>query len=401
MNQNNWQLAPSSPGLKDKKVLVVGNRRPIIQTLERLEVPFAIWANPPSKRLTKCLKSVARSYPAKPADIRDVTEKEFAEFGTFSDVIAGTEASVFVASVCRRALGARKTKDTIALRCSDKQHMKKLMNQCSIPMADCLFQMDAEFAEQVFDRLGPKVVIKQRRNSGGRGVSIATSIEDVASRKERGLLYERFVDANEMSVESFIRDGEIVFTSTTNYLVKKYANLVPANVPGKILNRALELNRTVISALKLNWGMTHAEFFWRADGKTDGVLFGEVALRPPGGYIMDCISLAFGFDAWEAFIANELNLPYAFPESHSQTAGVALFHAGEGTLQAVDGTDLIKQIPSYHCSKILTKPGAVVSKRVGVGEVSAYGLFTSSNASTTSRDVLESLKTLKFRINQQ
>lgn len=400
MNQIKTQLTPSSIGLEGKQVLVVGNRRPIIETLKRIKVPFAVWTHRPTQRPIQCLKSLALDFPTDPAEIRAVAENEFASLGSFSDVIAGTESSVLVASVCRRALGTRKTKDTIARRCSDKQHMKELMREHSVPMVDFLFRSDAESADQVFDQLGPKVVIKQRRNSGGRGLTIASSAQEVAARKERGLLYERFVDSHEMSVESIVRDGKIVFTSTTNYIVKTHANIVPANIPDAILERALEINRIVISALKLSWGMTHAEFYWPADGSPDGVLFGEVALRPPGGYIMDCISLAFGFDAWEGFIANELNLSFVFPQSHDQTAGVAMLHAGEGTVQSVTGTELVKQMPSCCGLKMLTKPGAVVSKRVGVGEISGYGMFASNDSAAVSRDVLQCLETLKFQMSQ-
>ena len=34
-----------------------------------------------------------------------------------------------------------------------------------------------------------------------------------------------------------------------------------------------------------------------------GLLFGEIALRPPGGYIMNAMHHAYGFDPWAAFVA--------------------------------------------------------------------------------------------------
>ena len=31
----------------------------------------------------------------------------------------------------------------------------------------------------------------------------------------------------------------------------------------------------------------------------EGPVFGEIAARPPGGYLMDLIPRAYGFDPWE------------------------------------------------------------------------------------------------------
>ncbi len=396
IDQKYHQLRPQLPGLDQKQILLVGYRRPIVDVLERLQIRFAVWHDKPIKRNPNCLKSIAQPFPSQSKHIRTLAEQEFSEFGAFSHVIAGTEAAVYVASVCRRALGAQKSKDSIALRCSDKQKMKALMKLHHVPMTDYLTQSEALSLEQIFERLGPKVVVKQPRNSGGRGLSIAHSLDELTARKERGLLYERFVDANELSVETFIRHGEIQFTSTTNYLVKTHANVVPANIPPRILGQVQAINRDVVAALKLSWGLTHAEFYWNADQ----VLFGEIALRPPGGYIMECMSLAHAFDAWEAFVANEIDLPYTFPSQSDQTAGVAILHAGEGRVQQVLNVDQVRQLPSCVHFKVLVKPGDWVSARVGVGEVSAYGLFVSKSAQETERDVLNCLTSIRFQLEQ-
>jgi formate-dependent phosphoribosylglycinamide formyltransferase (GAR transformylase) len=387
---------PTSPsfGQAGKQVLVVGHRSPIATVLKRWGIPFAVWHDKSIKRLPDCLKTCVRPFPSTARDIRSYVEQNFRGLGGFSDVIAGTESSVYVASVCRRALNARTSKDSIALRCSDKQHMKLLMKMRGIPMTDYLLKSDAQSPQCIFDRLGPKVVIKQRKNSGGRGVTIAENEEGIASRKERGLIYERYVEANEMSIETFVRDGNIAFTSTTNYLVKTHANIVPASVPAHVLSQAQAINRQVVEALRLNWGLTHAEFYWT----NDSVLFGEIALRPPGGYIMECISLAHEFDSWEAFVANELDLPFSFFSPGHRTAGAVLLHAGQGTVKAIQNDDVARKLPTCVRFKLLVKPGDYVNARVGVSEVSAYGLFVSDSAAATQADVLACLNLVRFQL---
>ena len=392
----NRQLHQQTPGLNGKQVLLVGYRRAIVDVLRRLKIPYAVWHDKPVKRNLNCLRSVAGPFPSQSKQIREFAEQQFSGFGAFTHVIAGTEAAVYVASVCRRALGAQKSKDSIALRCSDKQEMKALMKRHQIPMTDYLTASEVSSMEEIFERLGSKVVVKQRRNSGGRGLSIATNLADLAERKERGLLYEKFVEANELSIESFVRHGEIKFTSATNYLVKTHLNLVPANVPASVLEQAQAINQRVVDALKLSWGLTHAEFYWN----DQHVLFGEIALRPPGGYIMECMSLAHQFDAWEAFVANEIDLPYQFPVRTNQTAGVAILHSGAGRISKILNVEEVRQLPSCVQFKVLVKPGDWVSARAGVGEVSAYGLFVSGSERETVSDLRTCMKTIRFQLEQ-
>ncbi len=274
--------------------------------------------------------------------------------------------------------------------------MKMLMSQHDIPMTDFLTRSDASSYEEIFDRLGPKIVVKQRKNSGGRGLSFAHSVAELAARKERGLLYERFIDAHELSIESFVHQRQIQFSSTTNYLVKTHANIVPANLPNEILEQAQSINRAVIDALKLEWGLTHAEFYWN----DDRVLFGEIALRPPGGYIMECIGLAYNFDTWEAFVANELGLSYSYPPHCHRTAGVAIIHAGEGIVQAIHNEKEARELPSCIRLKVLVKPGDFVSARTGVSEISAYGMFVSDSAEQTAADVQKCLNWVGFTMKE-
>lgn len=383
-----------SAKLSGLRVLVVGYRSAIVTVLHRFEIPFAIWHDKPIKKSLHCLTRHIAPFPVKAKEIRRVALQEFAAVGPITHVIAGTEASVYAASVCRRALNARKSKDSIAVRCSDKLLMKKHLQANGVPMTDFLSRAEAKSPRFVLDRLGPKVVVKSRRNSGGRGLTIAKSESDIAARTGRDLLYERFVDAEEMSVESIIRNGRIQFASATRYLVKRHANLVPANIPAPALEQALAINQRVIAALRLSWGLTHAEFYW----SEDRVLFGEVALRPPGGYIMDCISLAYGFDAWEAFVANELELTCPLDGTVGRTAGVAMLHAGEGTVKAIEGVHTVRQLPTNVRFRQLVKPGEYVGARQGVSEVSAYGIFVSDSPEATLTDVLKCLELVRFRM---
>src|SRR5690606_5219991 len=116
-------------------------------------------------------------------------------------------------------------------------------------------------------------------------------------------VYESFINAPEGSIESFINNNEILFTNITEYYKKTQANLLPAPFSKDELQQIQNLNEDVISKLNIQWGMTHLEFYRHPNG----LYFGEIALRPPGGHIMAILKTAYGFNAWEALLAVELN----------------------------------------------------------------------------------------------
>ena len=71
-----------------------------------------------------------------------------------------------------------------------------------------------------------------------------------------------------------------------------------------IKGSVLKLNKMVIEGLNIKWGFTHLEYYMTEEG----VLFGEVALRPPGGYIMEVLELVYEQSFWDIFEKVELGL---------------------------------------------------------------------------------------------
>lgn len=169
--------------------------------------------------------------------------------------------------------------------------MKSYQRERDIAMTDYVAGDEIDDANAVLARLGTPLVIKSRYESGGHGIRLVDNAQDLVRFSGRSKVIEKFVQAPEASVESFISDGEIRFANITQYYVKKHINLVPGPLPAAQRQALLELNQQVIAALKIDWGMTHLEAYLGEDG----ILFGEIALRPRGGYLMELISRAYIF----------------------------------------------------------------------------------------------------------
>lgn len=360
----------------------MGYRQELCRTLERLGIAYVIWSSKPVKSKRASMHTHVCEFPRSNSKIFDILSK-LGQFGPFTHVIAGTEASVYPAAVARRILKAREASISAALRCHDKLQMKSYLRQRGIPMTDFVAGDDIDNAKAILQHLGVPLVIKERQESGGRGIRLIDSEQDLFRYSGRRKIIEKFVSAPEASVESFINNGEIQFESVTFYHKKKHINLVPGGLEPDVQQALLALNREVISALKIRWGITHMEGYLNEDG----ILFGEIALRPPGGYIMELISSAYDYSPWEALVHMELDLPFDFPASYSSHAAVYIIHPGGGTVDCINNWDAIKELPSVYRAKLKVKPGDVIGERTGVGEDAGYVFFKNRDRKKLLADV--------------
>ncbi len=376
-----------------QRVLVVGYRSGISDALNRLGIAHAVWHNKPLKTQRAFLAVIIQDFPRSRAHINAVGDL-FAAHGPFTHIIAGSEAAVYPASVLRRRLGARLSKDTIVLRCHDKLLMKEFLQARHIPMTDFLAGDPHHDPPDVFQRLGTPVVVKSRQESGGRRIVFATDHQTLRRHDNRNRLLERFIDAPEASVESFINDYQIQFESVTQYYVKGHVNVVPGVLTPAQRQLLLALNRQVIAALGINWGITHMEAYL----SERGALFGEIALRPPGGYLMELISASYDFSSWDAMVAMELDLPFTFPQSPRQHNAACIFHPGPGVLQRVENWEQALALPGVYQSKLKLEAGAHIDRRTGVGEDIGYLLLGADSGAQLLADVDWVLGNVRFVI---
>ena len=130
-----------------------------------------------------------------------------------------------------------------------------------------------------------------------------------------------------------------------------------------------------ISALGIAWGMTHLEVYLTENGP----LFGEIALRPPGGYIMNAISHAWDFNPWAAFVAMELGEVFNFPEQVSQFAASEVLYPGAGIVSAVSGKSRVLEEQGVREFRLKVKVGEQLPARTGLGHDTGYVVHASAS----------------------
>lgn len=279
-------------------------------------------------------------------------------------VLAVSEASVVLGARIRERLGFKRALPQTVECFHNKLAMKQKVLEADIPITDFVEINEKTNAKELVQQLGLPIVFKRKDLSGGKDLQILSEIEKFSLDKKQTWLAERFIAGSEMSVESFVQDGKILFQHTTEYLGHYHHLIAPAAKDPKLTEEVIALNNKVLSVLGVDTGMTHAEFYLTEQGP----LFGEVAIRPPGGFIMLLIELEFGFKPWEMLIQLELGEKVNVPQKRKFYAGVHLIHPPAGTIKTLEGVNELSSLPGVEDVQVKLKVGEKLKKRETAGE---------------------------------
>ncbi len=285
-----------------------------------------------------------------------------------SAVLGFTERTVVFAAMLRRDLGLPGLSPETAAALQDKALMKEHIRAAGLPCADWRTLDEHTRAEDLVEALGLPLVIKRRAASGSRGTSLARSLDEVRAGLQAGWgpgwMAESYVRGVEMSVESLVAGGRILFRNPTEYVEPLWCNLVPAELPDEERTAVDRLNAAAIAALRVERGMTHLELFRTPAGP----VFGEVAARPPGGYIMNLIWKSYGFNPWKALLRIELGDRPRPPSRPKRAAAVRVLHPGPGVVRRIRGREDARAVPGVHSAICRLAAGQQTGPRIRAGQ---------------------------------
>ena len=163
-------------------------------------------------------------------------------------------------------------------------------------------------------------------------------------------MMEEFIVGEEHSFDSITLDGKVVWHSINHYFPAalevlrepwiQWCVLLPREVDDPRYDGIREVAGRAISALGMNHGLSHMEWFRRPDGS---VAVSEVGARPPGARFMNLISWAHDFDAFRAW-AETMVFGRFQPRPRPYAAGAAYLRGqGEGRVKAIHGLEAIAQ----------------------------------------------------------
>jgi biotin carboxylase len=239
--------------------------------------------------------------------------------GTPHGVVAFSEPQVMAAALLQDALGLPGPSLRAAVLSRNKALQRGRFAAHGVRQPDYIVTDDlAAGTEWALARL--PVVVKPLSSSGSAGVELvadADAYHEVAARRaaERPLLVETAVDGPEYSWEALVRDGEVWCANTTAKETTgpphfvEVAHRTAAELAPGVARQVDELAAGVLTALGMRTGLVHLEFRLADAGPT----LMEVAVRTPGDYLMEILSLTYDVDWFELVVRSALALPLPDP----------------------------------------------------------------------------------------
>ena len=348
-----------------------------------------LWSDGPlhesrKEKLAGCIETVFKSCEIRLLKSAIDTIREF----NIDFVIAATESSVDLAAMIREEFKLSGTPLKITNILHNKNEMKLEALKHNVPITKFHLITEKDTPEALIEKLSLPLVIKPVAESGARGVMVLKSLEQVKAHAKPGLLAEAFVAGNEVSVETFIHNGIAIFHNITDYLHQWRKSILPASLDQDLQQQIIKINNRVIAGFGVQNGMTHAEFYLTKDGP----VFGEMAVRPPGGYYMELIEYAYGFNPWQTYVELETGAtPKPLPVKANKYACVLMIHPGAGIVDEVAGLEKFTELKEIERFKFKIASGAVVPEHDSTSSEIGHVLMSADSRKT----LLEKLKIIE------
>jgi biotin carboxylase len=247
---------------------------------------------------------------------------------------------------------------------TNKDKFKQLCRQFNVPVVE-EYKLDLPLTMSKIVDLSYPVLLKPTDNSGGKGIFICDSPDELMVNYEKSLafspgkhvLIERYMTAKEASVFYLFQDGEVFLTAMGERHVKHFQNgIIPLPVAYSFPSLHLrEYQNTVqhrvvemFKAIGMKNGMVFIQTFVE-NGKC---IFYEIGYRLTGSLEYKLIAHACGFDPMDMMIrfaltgkmSNTDPSRLANPDFKSPHFNITLL-ARPGKIGKIQGIDEAKKIP--------------------------------------------------------
>ena len=257
----------------------------------------------------------------------------------------------------REAMGLPGLPVQAALNFRDKSRMKDVLRAHKLPCARHALVDKFVDAIAFAERVGFPLVIKPQAGAGALSTyrvddaqSLSEALDLTRPSAAQPVMLEEFITGSEHSFETISIDGKAVWHSLTHYHPTplevlrnpwiQWVVVLPREVDHPMFDDIKASATRALSALGQTTGLSHMEWFRRADGS---VAISEVAARPPGAQITTLMSRACDFD----FVASWANLmvygEFTPPERKYAVGAAFLRGQGSGVVRHVRGIDRVRE----------------------------------------------------------
>ncbi len=314
---------------------------------------FGVVHEAPSGDDARCYDDVVRvSDPLSASDIQEAVALLARRHGAPHRILAVLEAIQVQVAEARARFGVPGTDPRTADLFRDKARMKAALQAAGLPVARNKLLTSAADAESFAKECGFPMVLKPPAGMGAKATfrvndagALLRAVAGMGVNASRPVLAEEFLQGQEYSFETITVGGEVKVHSVSRYLPSclevlenpwiQWCCLLPREIGGGEFDGARAMGFGAIKALGLDTGMTHMEWFRRADGS---LAIGEIAQRPPGANITRMTGLAHDVDPYRAWARAVVDDAFEGPWTRKYAVGCAFLRGmGHGRVAAVTG----------------------------------------------------------------
>lgn len=285
-------------------------------------------------------------------EVGDAVEALKERHGQPFRILGILEAMMVQLAEVRERFGVEGTPVRTATLFREKALMKDALRAAGLPVARHKLLTSARDADEFAAEVGFPMVVKPPAGMGGKAtyrVRARGELLGLLRALDVGpsdpLLAEEMLVGAEHSFETITVGGEPLVSSFSNYLPGclevletpwiQWACVLPREVDTPLHDRARAMGFAAVRALGLEDGMTHMEWFERADGS---LAIGEIAQRPPGPQLLQMTGLVHDVDPYRAWARAVVDGALDAPWERRYAAGCAFLRGiGRGRVAAVTG----------------------------------------------------------------
>jgi biotin carboxylase len=263
----------------------------------------------------------------------------------------------------RKALGVPGTDPDTADRFRDKARMKDDLRRHGLPCARHALLRSWADAEAFVGEVGFPIVLKPPAGMGCKATWRIRSADElrgalaaIHASPSSPALAEEFLRGREHSFETITVGGEVRFYSISRYYPTplevmetpwiQWVCVLPRVIDQSDFADARELGVRAVTALGLETGFTHMEWFRREDGS---LAIGEIAARPPGANIVRMNSFAHDADMYRAWARAVVDDAFDGPYERKYAVGCAFLRGpGRGRVVRVHGVERANELIGRH-----------------------------------------------------
>lgn len=279
------------------------------------------------------------------------------EFGGIDRVMGMLEQIQVSLGEIRDQLGIPGMGAVAANNFRDKSVMKSVLRESGLPCARHALVNSPREGLDFANQSGYPVIIKPPAGAGAQGTfriendqQLGECLNRVNTSTQNPTVIEEFIVGQEHSFDSICLNGKLMWSSISHYwpgpleVVREpwiqWTVVIPRETDLPQYRPMKSIAQSALSALGMQTGLSHMEWFLRSDGS---VAISEVGARPPGAQITSLISYAHDFNLYQAWAELIIHEQFQIPTRKFAVGAAYLRGMGRGQVAHVHGLEEISK----------------------------------------------------------